>query len=264
MKKLIVPFLAAVVCLSLAACGGGSESGSKTSDSGASNSQSGSLESGNSEVSDVTGSTNDNTTNEDTEASYHIGDTVETDLYQIELKNAQLARNILVCKGENADKATFTVAEEFFTPSDTAFADEEGYVVEGIHGFSPSKSSGEIYLYYCLEFKYLGKEERTVVNYDFSPIVDYEDYTFDSDYFSFYRTKSASETSSWSNFDSDFDATSAVRALGLEIGYFDGKVKPLSDEVYEVRGVIPVPETIADDVNATLTLHLAGVDFVIN
>ena len=42
MKKLIVPFLAALMCLSLVACGGGSENGSKTSDSGASNTQSGS------------------------------------------------------------------------------------------------------------------------------------------------------------------------------------------------------------------------------
>lgn len=197
------------------------------------------------------------------ESTYQIGDTAETELYQIVLKNAELTNNILVCNGEKADKATFTVAEEFFTPSQTPFVDENGNVIDGVHGFSTSKSSDKIYLYYNIEFKYLGKEERTIANLDFSPTVYYEDYTFDSDYFAFYRTKNDTTTSSWNNFDSDSGVVSTVKAIGLEIGYFSGKVEPLSNKVYEVRGVIPLPKAIADDTNAELTLKLAGIDFLI-
>lgn len=242
MRKYIALLLALVMCLSLCACG---------------------VENIPKEPTVSAPEQTETAQPEPVETTHHVGDTVETDLYQIELKNAQLAKYILVCNGEKADKATFTVAEEFFTPSETPFLDENGYVVEGIHGFSPSKSSEQIYLYYCAEFKYLGKEEHTMVNYDFAPVVTYGEYTFDTDYFTFYRTISDSETSSWSNFNSDFDAIDTVQALGLEIGYFNGKIKPLSNKVYEIRGIIPVPQAIADDADAELTLCLAGVDFVV-
>lgn len=192
-----------------------------------------------------------------------IGDTVENDLYSITLNNAVLTEKILIYKGVDFSKEKFRKAEEFFTPSAEAFVDDEGYVIEEIHGFSVAKNSGDVYLYYNFEFEYIGKTERTTVVYDFCPVVTYNDYTFSADYFSFYREKSEDKFSSWSNFDSDFEAISTVRALGLEIGYFNGTVTPLSNKTYEVRGIIPIPKSIFDYADATLTLKLGGEIFVI-
>ncbi|WP_036610633.1 hypothetical protein [Oribacterium sp. P6A1] len=171
----------------------------------------------------------------------------------------------MVCYGDNAKQSTFVNAEEFFTATDEAFVDKDGYVIEGIHGFSQNKESENTFLYYTFDFEYIGKNQRTSVEYDFAPRVVYNsEYTFDSDYFSMYRTRNNSIVSTWANFDSDSEATATVKALGLEIGYFNGSIKPLSDDIYEVRGVIQIPKKIKEDSNRELILYLCGVPYEIH
>ena len=250
MKRLSAIILSAVMALSVCACGGAKPAETTT------------------EAVEETAAEEIETTVEDTNdeiiPTKKVGDTVETDLYRFTVKDAKLTDNILVCYGDNANKSTFVNAEEFFTATDEPFVDENGYVIEGIHGFSQNKESENTFLYYALDFEYIGKEQRTVVDYDFAPRVVYNtEYTFDSDYYSMYRTRNKSDVSTWNNFNADFDAISTVRALGLEIGYFNGKIQPLSDDIYEVRGVIPIPKKIKEDSDRELILYLCGVPFVI-
>lgn len=103
-----------------------------------------------------------------------------------------------------------------------------------IHGFSASKDSDVVYLYYNLEMEFIAKEEYDFVMNEFEPVVKYGDYTFDSDYMAFGRIidKVKFNYCMWFNFNSD-DYT-LVKALGLEIGGFDDKLKPLSSDVYEI------------------------------
>ena len=232
MKKAISLLLALVLCLSLCACGGGKAEAEEQP--------------------------TETETEVPQETVYAVGEEIETERFRFTLKSAELAANIVVCYGEKADKATFTRAEEFFTPSDSPFKDEDGNVIEGVHGFSLREDSDTVYLYYTLEFEYIGKESYSIANLSFSPTVCYKDYTFNSDYFSFYREKKGADVSQWNNFDADFDAKTTVKALGLEIGYFSGKVEPLSSTVYEIRGVIPIPKAAADDVEESLIIKLAG------
>ena len=242
MKKTLALVLALVMALSLCACGEGkSEADTPTA----------------SESETIAPNTEEPAETEEPQETVHtVGEEIETEYYRFTLKSAELTKNILVCYGEKADKATFTKAAEFFTPSDSPFKDEEGHVIEGVHGFALRQDSDTVYLYYTLEFEYIGKEEYSYANYDFNPIVCYKDYTFNSDYFSFYRTIKGADISQWNNYNSD--SATEVKALGLEIGYFSGKVKPLSSTVYEIRGIIPIPTAAADDVEEGLIIQLAG------
>lgn len=218
MKKQLALLLAALLLLSLTACGG------------------------------------------ETSSSNQIGDTVETDYYKITLNNATFTNNILVCYGDDASQMTFTKAEEFFTPSDEPFVDEDGYVINGVHGFSVGSDTDDVYLYYNLNVEFTGTEARSSGDYDLAPIVSYGDYTFDSDYMSFYRV--LDDDISWYNFNAGFDNISLVRALGLEIGYFNGTFEPLSDPI-EIRGVAKVPKTVAEDTENDVTISFAGAEFVV-
>lgn len=189
-----------------------------------------------------------------------LGDTVETENYKITLKQGELTESILVCRGDDANKETFVTYDDFFTPTTELFVDENGYVVDGIHGFKVENES--IYFYYNIEFEYIGKTERTVVDLDFVPKIKYnEEYVFDSNYFAFYRTKSNSEISTWANFNGD--KISLVRTLGLEVGYFNGKISPLSGDRYEVRGVINLPRLVYEDKNPKIEFTISGQTFVI-
>ncbi len=205
---------------------------------------------------------NKNTTKNSIPERYKIGDTQEEKNFKITLTDAKFTDNVLVCLGEKADKQTFTNAEEFCTPYNSNFVDEEGYVIPGLHGFSINKDSNNTYLYYNIEFEYVGKEPVTLVDHLFEPKVTCNGYTFNSEYFSFYRTKSGEEITPWSNFNSEFNAISTVRALGLEIGYFSGKIQPLSKKIYEVRGLIPVSKDILE-MNKDILLYLNGAEFLI-
>ena len=200
---------------------------------------------------------------EPTEQLLAVGDEVETENFRFTLKAAEFTDKILVCNGEQADKNTFGNAEEFFTPSDKPFVDENGYVIEGIHGFSASKDSDVVYLYYNLEMEFIGKEEYDHVMLEFKPVVKYGDYTFDSDYMAFGRIidKVKFNDRMWFNFNSD-DYT-FVKALGLEIGGFDDKLKPLSSDVYEIRGIIQVPKTVAENTEEGVSIRFCGQEFIV-
>lgn len=245
MKKRIALLIALVLCLSLCACSGGrAEAEEQPTES--------------QETVHAVGEDAEEQPTEPQGTVHVVGEEIETERFRFTLKSAEPATNILVCYGEKADKATFTRAEEFFTPSDSPFKDEDGYVIEGVHGFSLREDSDKVYLYYTLEFEYTGKESYGFANLSFSPTVCYKDYSFESDYFSFYREINGADISQWNNFDADFDAKTTVKALGLEIGYFSGRVEPLSSTVYEIRGVIPIPKAAIDDVEESLFLKLAG------
>ena len=198
------------------------------------------------------------------EVQYHVGDTVSTDLYQVTMKNVEFTDKILVCHGEirKTEKYDFANLEEFFTPTDEPFVDEDGYLLDGIHGFSASKDSDTTYLYYNFEFSFIGKETHSCT-YDFRPIVSYADYIFNSDYMAFGRILGEVKFNGhiWFNFASD--EYPLVEALGMEVGGFDSDLKPLSNDVYEVRGIISVPKAVAEDKDAEITLRLAGIEFVV-
>ena len=115
MKRLTALSLAAIPALSLTACGGETGPGEAA---GASQEADG--------------------------AGHKVGDTVETEYYQFTLKDAVFTRNILVCYGEDASQAAYTKAEEFFTPSKEPFVDENGYVLDGVHGFSVGADSDDV------------------------------------------------------------------------------------------------------------------------
>lgn len=236
MKKWGAILLAAAVAASLAACGGNSEPAA--------------------DVSDASGSESTPVT----ETVSRVGDTVETEYYKITLKDAAFTDHILVCNGDTVSQAVFTKAEEFFTASDQPFVDENGNVVDGVHGFSMKQNSDDTYLYYDAEVQFIGTETRTAVDLDFVPVLSYGEYTFDTTYMSFYRD--VEDDFSWSNFNADFDSISLVRALGLEIGYFNGTLEPLSRPI-EIRGVLQVPKVVAEDADSETTFHLAGAEFAI-
>ena len=250
MKKLLALILAAALALSLVACGGGSGAGDTNTPSGGN---------GDTTSADTPSGGEDSTTD-----TNKVGDTVETENYSITLKDITFTDKILVCYGEKADKDTFGNAEEFFTPSDEAFVDENGYVIDGIHGIAMRQDSDNIYLYYNLEFKFIGKEKRhsSLVITGFKPVVLYEDFTFDSDYMAFGRIidKVKFNNCMWFNFNSD--DYELVRKLGLMIGGgLDDELKPLSNDIYEVRGIIQVPKVIAEDKEAELTIKFAGASY---
>ena len=249
MKRLSAIILSAITALSVCACGGGTKTAETTTAA---------------EETAIVEETTTAETSDEMIPTKNVGDTVETELYRLTVKDAKLTDNILVCYGDNAKQSTFVNAEEFFTATDEAFVDKDGYVIEGIHGFSQNKESENTFLYYTFDFEYIGKNQRTSVEYDFAPRVVYNsEYTFDSDYFSMYRTRNDSSVSTWANFDSDSEANATVKALGLEIGYFNGNIKPLSDDIYEVRAVIQIPKKIKEDSSRELILYLCGVPFVI-
>lgn len=259
MKKLLALMLAAALALSLVACG---------NDSGAGDTNTPSTGNGDATSTDTPSAGAETNTNkpsggEDSTTDTHkVGDTVETEYYSVTLKDIAFADKILVCHGEKADKDTFGNAEEFFTPSDEAFVDEDGYVIDGIHGFAMRQDSDNTYLYYNLEFKFIGKENRDFVINDFKPVVLYEDFTFDSDYMAFGRIidKVKFNDCMWFNFNSS-DGYALAKALGLMPGGFNTELKPLSNDVYEVRGIIQVPKAVAEDKEAELTIKLAGISY---
>jgi len=251
MKKILALMLAAALALSLVACGGGSGAGDNKTPS-----------TGNGDTTS-TDTTSTDTPSTDTPSIHKVGDTVESELelYRFTLKDATFTRNILVCRGEKADKETFRRAEEFFTATDEPFVDENGYVIEGIHGFGIGADKDDIYLYFNLEVEFIGTEERTVGTQDLKPAVSYGDYKFTSDYMSFYRE--IKDDALWSNFDTDFGNISTVKALGLEIGYFNGTFKPLSSPPIEIRGVIRVPKAVAEHTDGDVVISFAGKDFIV-
>lgn len=236
MKKWSAFLLTTALMVSLAACGGDSESAAGSVDASGSESQ---------PVADPV---------------HRVGDTVETDYYEVTLKDAAFTDHILVCYGDTASQAVFTKAEEFFTASDQPFVDENGNVVDGVHGFSMKEDSDDTYLYYDAEVQFVGTETRTSADLDFVPVLSYGEYTFDTTYMSFYRD--VEDDFSWSNFNADFDSISLVRALGLEIGYFNGTLEPLSRPI-EIRGVLQVPKVVAEDADSETIFHLAGAEFAI-
>lgn len=260
MKKLLTLMLAAALALSLVACcggGGGTEDNSTPSTGNGDTTSTGTPSSGeDSANTDTPDDGEDSTT-----GILKVGDTVETEYYSVTLKDIAFTDKILVCHGEKADKDTFGNAEEFFTPSDEAFVDESGYVIEGIHGFGKRQDSDDTCLYYNLEFKFIGKENRDLVIYDFRPVILYEDFTFDSDYMAFGRIidKVKFNDCMWFNFNSD--DYGLAKALGLMPGGFDTTLKPLSNDVYEVRGIIQVPKAVAEDKEAELTIKFAGISY---
>lgn len=236
MKKWSAFLLTTALMVSLAACGGDSESTAGSVDVSGSESQPAA------------------------DPVHRVGDTVETDYYEVTLKDAAFTDHILVCYGDTASQAVFTKAEEFFTASDQPFVDENGNVVDGVHGFSMKQDSDDTYLYYDVEVQFIGTETRTSADLDFVPVLSYGEYTFDTTYMSFYRD--VEDDFSWSNFNADFDSISLVRALGLEIGYFNGTLEPLSRPI-EIRGVLQVPKVVAEDADSETTFHLAGAEFAI-
>lgn len=256
MKKLLALMLAAALALSLVACGGGGGTGDNNTPS---------VGNGDTESTDTPSAGTETNTNkpsggEDSTTDTHkVGDTVESTNYRFTLKDATFTRNILVCRGEKADKETFRKAEEFFTATDEPFVDEDGLVIEGIHGFGIGEDKDDIYLYFNLEIEFIGTEERTVGDLDFQPSVSYGDYKFTSDYMSFYRE--IEDDDLWSNFDADSPST--VKALGLEIGYFNGTFKPLSSPPIEIRGVIRVPKAVAEHTDGDVVISFAGKDFIV-
>lgn len=195
-------------------------------------------------------------------SDHKSGETVETDLYAITLNETKFSDNILVGYGEGYKKSdiiNYSTKEEFFTATDDPFVDEDGYVIKGIHGFSSSKDSENTYLWYDFEFQYIGKEEDEFADYNLAPKVYYKDYTFDSDYISMYRTKTDEEISAWNNFDVDFGT------FGFNnLSYFNGRLEPLTQKTYEIRGIIPVPKNVAEDKDEKVVLSIYGVRFVVN
>ena len=247
MKQTLALLLALIMCLSLCACG--SEKQSEASEAQS--------------VSDAASGTPAESVTDAAEGHIAIGEEVETNNFRFTLKAAEFTDKILVCNGEKSDKDTFANAEEFFTPSDKPFVDEDGYVIEGIHGFAVKKDSDVVFLYYNLEMEFIGKEEYDYVTYEFEPIVKYSDYTFDSDYMAFGRIIDEVKFNNrmWFNFNTD-DYT-YVKALGLEIGGFDDELKPLSSDVYEIRGIIQVPKTVAENTEESVSISFCGQEFIV-
>ena len=132
MKKLLSLVLAAALALSLVACGGSGGTGDNSTPSTGNGDTTSTGTPSSGEDSANTDTPDDG---EDSTTDIHkVGDTVESELglYRFTLKDATFTRNILVCRGEKADKETFRKAEEFFTATDEPFVDENGNVTTDV------------------------------------------------------------------------------------------------------------------------------------
>lgn len=254
MKKTLSLALVAVLTLLLTACGGTADK--NTAGSG----------------NDTSNHAENNNVN-----AHKVGDTVENEYYRLTLKQTTFTHKILVDHEDEADEDTFGNLEEFFTPTDEEMTDENGNPLGGIHGFYIPDGYGALFLYYNMEFEFIGKEQRSIsLDDNLSPVVSYKGDTFDSDYISFgrifYKLKKddlmynvyASEFNDriWFNFNAD---DSFAEKVGIDLGSFDTDLKPEPNDAfrgtYEVRGVIQVPEAAAEDKESELTISFAGMGF---
>jgi len=145
MKRIIALLLVAVMCLSLAACGGGNEMPT--------------------EDTPIKETTDNDTPTEAVEddTDLTIGDTVQGDLFELTLTGVEFSEEL------NGDSTN----DNFLLP-----------VTDGENVSTSLKTEdGEIYISFTFEYKFIGKTEQTVGTY-FIPFVRYNDeYSFYKSYY---------------------------------------------------------------------------------
>lgn len=159
---------------------------------------------------------------------YNLGDTIQTDFFDVTLKSLDFADSISVKKGN-----------DFFTP------------VNSNSGRNLIAADGYKLLYFEFEYNFIGKEaiDTDSLTYMFRPEVDYQDYKIDTNYFIFWRETDGE----WYNVASDIPWS--VRK-NYELDYADAsyQYEPLEDKTYQARGSIAVPEKAYEDTSTPMTI----------
>ena len=170
---------------------------------------------------------------------------------------------------EQADKDCYPIGEEVsseyfpFTVTSVNFADRvsskigDDFLKPDVSGSlvgTVSAEKGYKWLCYDIEYTYCGKTTLSLVESLFTPTVYFEDYEFGSDYFTF-----AKIDNKWFILNNDF--TGVGHPLLKELssnGY--SKYEPMDDTVYEIRGVIKVPDKIIGNSETPIILKLYNVE----
>lgn len=176
-----------------------------------------------------------------------VGDTASDDRFSITLKKAEFTDTIKypLYNPGNAGK-------NFFVPTT-----RDNLIQGQDNALLTNESDDKVWLYYDLEFEYIGKESYGLTDLAFTPVVSYQDYVFDTIYLSFLRINE----DSWSNLNTDL-SQSEISAIGLSLGYLTTlKLEPLTSDSYMIRGAIKVSKTVADDIDNDVTIRLSGVEF---
>ena len=152
-----------------------------------------------------------------------------------------------------------------FCVTETAFADCISYDTSN-HYLEPvakgtsqafDANDGYQWLYYTVKYQYSGKSSLSSISSLFTPRVKYLDYTFDSNYFVFLN-----KDSNWYILNDDNEAIGhpllkGLSSIGLTLNY-----EPLSDNTYEIHGIIQVPVKAINDTENDMILELYNVDSV--
>ncbi|MBE5970112.1 MAG: hypothetical protein E7242_07745 [Lachnospiraceae bacterium] len=209
-------------------------------------------------------------------SNHKVGETVETNIFNITLNDAKFSDSILIGHINwlgLGDKDVIDICsekDEFFTATDEPLVNESGASLADIkgfgYGFGPEKNNTEdTYLWYDIEFQYTGKEQDITGVTKLAPKVYYKDYTFDTNYVSMFRTKTDGNISDWGYFDSDLDGSITAEQFKLNsLLWSGGQMEPLTQKTYEVRGIIRIPKTAAEDKDEKIILSIYDANFIVN
>ncbi len=187
-------------------------------------------------------------TEEETEETISVGDTVTTDYYEFTLTSIGYADATVIPTTEQAS-LTSTTSENFLIPLSRSESDsfsEAGYeILSAVDGYDV--------LYFSFDYSFVGKEDT-----DFPEVfganitLSYLDYTFSSSYYAAHRTVSS---------DGDADAwhsLTSTTGINRSVPFYNPESQhhPFEDYTMEARGFIAIPEEVAEDDSAVLTLSI--------
>ena len=172
--------------------------------------------------------------------TYQIGDTTSSSNgnFEMTLTQAEFAERI------NLDKTS----NNFCMPM--AEDETSDYVLTG--------QNGNVFIYFTFEYHFTGKQEDKDMFFSYGkPTVIYDgDYFFEEDYFSFTTSDTYPD---WNILSTD-GSDNLRKSLGLGNMMFTNRdYKPLSDDIYKIRGFIAVPEEVMNNAEASLAIKFSSL-----
>lgn len=167
--------------------------------------------------------------NETVKTKYAIGDEVSSDDFSFTLKEVGITDSLSLDLGT-----------------------DEALPLNG--GTSVGADSGKKWLCYTIEYQYIGKESISALSKSFSPVVTFDDYTFDKNYFVF-----DAEIGTWVWYLSSYDGTASglpVVSHGASIYY-----EPLNGKTYCAKGAIQIPDAVLENTDSSIGIILEKVQF---
>ena len=172
--------------------------------------------------------------------TYKIGETIQDDNFAITLKSVEFGNYIdmnTIAHPDPVFKQYKIGTGNFFLPADK----ENGSITAG---------EGKTFLFYTLEYKFIGKDPYTAYSSFGTPNVTYDnEYIFNEDYVS-----ARNKGDGWTILCIDYNKIQIPGILSSSSNY-----QPLDDTNYLVRGVIRVPEKLKNDTEKTLTIQFSNL-----